>query len=256
MALKAKGPPDKGSPDHHGDALLPWFEIPGRASRATRIIFGHWSTLGYVNAHGVIGLDTGCVWGGSLTAVNLDEQIRPISVPVRATRNPASPRLWAYGAASVPAASQCTVISLVAATKTPRRQLYVHRTPHRWPLSVRPSVAHPRTSTSPTAPRLTRNATRTGHARPPRGITTAEPVPATADMSRTTSLRCQNCGHDRPVPSGAATVNAVDTSGAGGARCPHGRCADRDAQPARPRAPTTSRQAERAAVLGFLVFMG
>jgi len=76
MALKAKGAPKPGAA-----ALLPWFEIPARASRGTRIVFGHWSTLGFVNTQGVIGLDTGCVWGGSLTAVNLDAPIRPISEP-------------------------------------------------------------------------------------------------------------------------------------------------------------------------------
>ena len=80
VALKAKGAPDKDRSDHRGGALLPWFEIPDRASRGTRIVFGHWSTLGFVNSHGVLGLDTGCVWGGSLTAVNLDQPIKPISV--------------------------------------------------------------------------------------------------------------------------------------------------------------------------------
>ncbi len=75
MQIKAKGPPAAGSP------LLPWFEVPSRASRDTRIVFGHWSTLGFVNSHNVIGLDTGCVWGGRLTAVNLDAPIVPISVP-------------------------------------------------------------------------------------------------------------------------------------------------------------------------------
>jgi bis(5'-nucleosyl)-tetraphosphatase (symmetrical) len=80
VALKTKGPPPKGK-QHAAASLLPWFEVPGRLSRDTRIIFGHWSTLGFVNAHGVIGLDTGCVWGGTLTAVNLDEAIRPRSVP-------------------------------------------------------------------------------------------------------------------------------------------------------------------------------
>jgi len=85
VALKAKGPPRPGA------GLLPWFEVPGRASRDTRIVFGHWSTLGYVNAHGVIGLDTGCVWGGSLTAVNLDQPIRPISVPCAGYQEPGEP---------------------------------------------------------------------------------------------------------------------------------------------------------------------
>jgi bis(5'-nucleosyl)-tetraphosphatase (symmetrical) len=83
VALKVKGPPKPGQA-----ALLPWFEIPGRASRGTRIIFGHWSTLGYVNAHGVIGLDTGCVWGGALTAVNLDAPIKPVSVPCAGYQEP------------------------------------------------------------------------------------------------------------------------------------------------------------------------
>jgi bis(5'-nucleosyl)-tetraphosphatase (symmetrical) len=82
VALKAKGPPVPDS------TLLPWFEIPDRASRGNRIIFGHWSALGYVNAHGVIGLDTGCVWGGALTAVNLDLPIRPVSVPCSAHQTP------------------------------------------------------------------------------------------------------------------------------------------------------------------------
>jgi bis(5'-nucleosyl)-tetraphosphatase (symmetrical) len=85
MALKAKGPPPTGS------TLLPWFEVPGRASRDTRIIFGHWSALGYVNAHGVIGLDTGCVWGGALTAVNLDQPIRPLSIACAGYQQPGEP---------------------------------------------------------------------------------------------------------------------------------------------------------------------
>jgi len=52
--------------------LTPWFQVPGRRSAGTRMVFGHWSTLGLWNADGVLGLDTGCVWGGKLTAVRLD----------------------------------------------------------------------------------------------------------------------------------------------------------------------------------------
>jgi bis(5'-nucleosyl)-tetraphosphatase (symmetrical) len=52
--------------------LVPWFEAPGRASQGTSIAFGHWSTLGLINRPELLSLDTGCVWGGSLTAVRVD----------------------------------------------------------------------------------------------------------------------------------------------------------------------------------------
>ncbi len=74
--LKMKGPPGRARSE-----FRPWFELPERASRDARIIFGHWSALGYVNAHGVIGLDTGCVWGGALTAMSLDAEETPVSLP-------------------------------------------------------------------------------------------------------------------------------------------------------------------------------
>ena len=60
-------------PDRGDNALTPWFRMPKRQSATTRIVFGHWSTLGYINEANVIGLDTGCVWGGKLSAVRLDE---------------------------------------------------------------------------------------------------------------------------------------------------------------------------------------
>ena len=49
--------------------LLPWFEVPGRRTQHTVVAFGHWSTLGWLNRSHVLGLDTGCVWGGCLSAV-------------------------------------------------------------------------------------------------------------------------------------------------------------------------------------------
>ena len=52
--------------------LLPWFDVPGRRSAGTPIAFGHWSTLGLVNRPDLLALDTGCVWGGALTAVRVD----------------------------------------------------------------------------------------------------------------------------------------------------------------------------------------
>lgn len=68
MDLRPKGPP--GS---QAQGLLPWFQVPGRRSQTMRVVFGHWSTLGLWTRDGVIGLDSGCLWGGSLSAVRLDE---------------------------------------------------------------------------------------------------------------------------------------------------------------------------------------
>ncbi len=49
--------------------LLPWFDVPGRQSAGTLVAFGHWSTLGWLDRPRLLGLDTGCVWGGCLSAV-------------------------------------------------------------------------------------------------------------------------------------------------------------------------------------------
>lgn len=56
--------------------LFPWFQVPGRNSVTLRLVFGHWASLGIWNADGVIGLDSGCVWGNALTAVRLDGAAR------------------------------------------------------------------------------------------------------------------------------------------------------------------------------------
>jgi bis(5'-nucleosyl)-tetraphosphatase (symmetrical) len=73
----------KGPPPPPPSLLRPWFEHPQRASRDVRVIFGHWSALGLVERPGVLGLDSGCVWGGSLTAANLDSDRPLVSVPCR-----------------------------------------------------------------------------------------------------------------------------------------------------------------------------
>ena len=50
----------------------PWYQVPGRASAAQPIAFGHWSTLGLIDSPTLLSIDTGCVWGGALTAVRVD----------------------------------------------------------------------------------------------------------------------------------------------------------------------------------------
>jgi bis(5'-nucleosyl)-tetraphosphatase (symmetrical) len=52
--------------------LTPWFEMPGRRTREQPIAFGHWSTLGLINTPTLLALDTGCVWGGALSAMRVD----------------------------------------------------------------------------------------------------------------------------------------------------------------------------------------
>ena len=51
---------------------VPWFDAPGRRAAGTPVAFGHWSTLGHVERPDLLALDTGCVWGGCLTAVRVD----------------------------------------------------------------------------------------------------------------------------------------------------------------------------------------
>jgi len=64
----------KGAPGTQPKHLIPWFEAPNRKSAYLNIVFGHWSTLGFRAANGVIALDTGCLWGGQLTALRLDNK--------------------------------------------------------------------------------------------------------------------------------------------------------------------------------------
>lgn len=52
--------------------LLPWFDAPDRRSHGVAIAFGHWSTLGLLERPDLLALDTGCVWGGALSAARID----------------------------------------------------------------------------------------------------------------------------------------------------------------------------------------
>ena len=72
-----KGVPDykiKDAPGNTPKHLMPWFECPARKTKKDNVVFGHWSTLGLVMTEHVIALDTGCVWGGALTAVELPQR--------------------------------------------------------------------------------------------------------------------------------------------------------------------------------------
>ncbi len=65
----------KGTLDNHPDDLMPWFQVPDRANADLKIIFGHWAALnGVTNTPNAFALDTGCVWGFSLTAMRLEDE--------------------------------------------------------------------------------------------------------------------------------------------------------------------------------------
>lgn len=67
MHLQASGAPDQAPP-----GTMPWFEVPGRRTAGTPIACGHWSTLGVLLRPDLMALDSGCVWGGCLSALRLD----------------------------------------------------------------------------------------------------------------------------------------------------------------------------------------
>lgn len=68
MALQAKGPPMRAP-----EGTMPWFMAADRHSRTHTIVCGHWSALGFYRMPGLLALDSGCVWGGKLTAVRLGD---------------------------------------------------------------------------------------------------------------------------------------------------------------------------------------
>jgi bis(5'-nucleosyl)-tetraphosphatase (symmetrical) len=68
---------------------MPWFAVPERASRTHTLVCGHWSALGLRMEDRLLALDTGCLWGGKLTAVRLEDR-KVFQVP---SRQPPSP--WA-----------------------------------------------------------------------------------------------------------------------------------------------------------------
>lgn len=83
IAHDEKGPPGSQTP-----GLYPWYEVPGHAARTLRVVFGHWSALGLYRGLGIYGIDTGCVWGGQLTALSLEPEPRVIQVPGREGATP------------------------------------------------------------------------------------------------------------------------------------------------------------------------
>jgi bis(5'-nucleosyl)-tetraphosphatase (symmetrical) len=80
MEFQAKGESTKAPA-----GFMPWFDVPGRAGGSHRIVCGHWSALGLHLTDRVMALDTGCVWGGALTAVRLEDR-QVFQVPCTAPR--------------------------------------------------------------------------------------------------------------------------------------------------------------------------
>ena len=64
----------KGEPGDAHDEWTPWFDMPGRLSRDHTMVVGHWSALGLALRADVLALDSGCVWGRSLSAVRLSDR--------------------------------------------------------------------------------------------------------------------------------------------------------------------------------------
>ena len=80
---------EKGVPGEQPEGLYPWYAHPDRKSRGARIVFGHWAALSMSEdeekKYGAYHIDQGCVWGGALTALRM-EDMRRFSVPSRQTK--------------------------------------------------------------------------------------------------------------------------------------------------------------------------
>lgn len=69
MDFRSKGPPESAAA-----GTVPWFQVPGRASADHAVVCGHWSALGLRVEANLLALDSGCLWGGALTAVRLEDR--------------------------------------------------------------------------------------------------------------------------------------------------------------------------------------
>ena len=67
---------EKGRPGTQQPGFYPWFSVPGHAQRELPIVCGHWSTLGLFMGLGTYAIDTGAVWGGHLTALEIGPEPR------------------------------------------------------------------------------------------------------------------------------------------------------------------------------------
>jgi bis(5'-nucleosyl)-tetraphosphatase (symmetrical) len=76
----------KGTIEDAPRGAMPWFRHPDRATHRDALVFGHWSALGYLSEPGILCLDSGCVWGGALTAQRLDRESAPVRLPCQQRR--------------------------------------------------------------------------------------------------------------------------------------------------------------------------
>ncbi len=70
----------KGAVGTQPKHLMPWFAVPDRKSLELQIVFGHWSTLGFYQGYNCHAIDTGCLWGGELSALRLSDKVKRFSV--------------------------------------------------------------------------------------------------------------------------------------------------------------------------------
>jgi bis(5'-nucleosyl)-tetraphosphatase (symmetrical) len=82
MEFRAKGGIDAAPPGYRA-----WFDVPGRRTKGATVVCGHWSALGLLMRPDLLALDSGCIWGGRLSAVRLEDR-RLFQVPCEGCQGP------------------------------------------------------------------------------------------------------------------------------------------------------------------------
>ena len=76
------------APGKQVDSLLPWYHLRKNNAEKHQIFFGHWSTLGLINENGMHCLDTGCLWGGELSALKLTNSHELFQIDCKGQQRP------------------------------------------------------------------------------------------------------------------------------------------------------------------------